>query len=1181
MPSKNKKVSKTPKVKKLSNPFSTGGGGVNFENRVQASFAVLMLAGGVSPCTRAWPIKAIHLQAKHLGVETDDVVVEAHEPNAGRKSRLLAQIKHDVAFTIGNSTFSEVITAAWKDFSKNLSHGYDALALITGPLSGADLELRTLLEWARTSPTSGDFFKKVGRSNFSSANKQSKLKAVLHHLKAANGGVAVDEDTAWKFLKAFHVLQYDLDIAGGVNRAFLTCIISQFGTVGSEGTWAQLIEAVRDINQNAGTVDMKTLPVELVEAFQSRAAVTISRELLPPQSLPSATRPTDADNPVIAIAQLVGSWSEGSGADQEYVSELAGEPYEQFTRKLSVELNNPGTVLRHKRGIWSVRDRGECWEIGGPHVYDRHLDIVQTHATQALLQDDTSLLAEDMAAGSGERADGYSQQLRSAFADTLALMTTRSAALTRCRQDMVHSIPQVVVAQTMRSGGWLRIASIDRDLAVLAEAAPEAFLDSVASWIRRGDTFQELFSRERGGIFARTFSTGLLWGLETLAWSSDFLGRVTLILGNLDALDPGGQWTNRPLESLTSIFLPWHPQTAASLEVRTSSLRALGREHPETAWAVYVAALPGVTQTTSGTHRPKWQDFGAVEVPQVTRREYIEEIGRYTESLLGLAASKPEHLADLAEHLPNLPQEAFSQAIKLIGEHIGLLRESGRIYKVWGVLKDTARKHTSFASADWAISSGSVAQIESLASRLQPEDPSVRYQDRFGTSDPLTYDRDTTWQERQKKIESLQEQAVREIWEIGGLPAVVSFALMVERPRLVGVGLAKVDGATVPLADLQSWARSDSQKLVDLLMGYATQNFAIRNGVWLDFLGLAHWAPEASAPLLTALPFSRRTWDIVEGLLGDNDGLYWKAVGIGLVDTKRDTHYAVRKLLEHNRPEAAVDALHSYMVRFDALDTKDATKALLALAKAGKTLGGIDSYEVEALIKRLQDASDIKPHDLEKIEWEYLDLLVQRAGETFPKTLEQRLADDPEFYLGVLSRIYRAKGEPSKEPTEQERRSASAAHRLLLSWRTPPGQKIADGFSAPDFNKWFEMFVEKAIARGYLDIGLSKLGQVLIHVPADRSGFWIDRAVAAELDASEYDPLRSGYRTGLFNARGAHWVDPTGAPERALADKYRLQAEVAELEGFIRLAACVRTLAKDYEQQAGSVAERFGLDADS
>ncbi|WP_177323563.1 hypothetical protein [Pseudomonas sp. GM55] len=36
-------------LKAQSNPFSTGGGGVNFETRVQAAFAVALLAGWLAP----------------------------------------------------------------------------------------------------------------------------------------------------------------------------------------------------------------------------------------------------------------------------------------------------------------------------------------------------------------------------------------------------------------------------------------------------------------------------------------------------------------------------------------------------------------------------------------------------------------------------------------------------------------------------------------------------------------------------------------------------------------------------------------------------------------------------------------------------------------------------------------------------------------------------------------------------------------------------------------------------------------------------------------------------------------------------------------------------------------------------------------------------------------------------
>ena len=63
------------KRKILSNPFSTGGGGIHFEAHVQASYVALMLTGGHAPCLPCWPITEIKLQGKIDGFDTDDLVV--------------------------------------------------------------------------------------------------------------------------------------------------------------------------------------------------------------------------------------------------------------------------------------------------------------------------------------------------------------------------------------------------------------------------------------------------------------------------------------------------------------------------------------------------------------------------------------------------------------------------------------------------------------------------------------------------------------------------------------------------------------------------------------------------------------------------------------------------------------------------------------------------------------------------------------------------------------------------------------------------------------------------------------------------------------------------------------------------------------------------------------------------
>ena len=104
------------KPKQLRNSFSTGGGGINFETRVQTAFTVLMLTGGFAPCLPTWPVKKIKLQGKYTGYETDDLIVFVENADGKKTGKLLGQVKHTIKITEGDKVFGEVIQAAWRDF---------------------------------------------------------------------------------------------------------------------------------------------------------------------------------------------------------------------------------------------------------------------------------------------------------------------------------------------------------------------------------------------------------------------------------------------------------------------------------------------------------------------------------------------------------------------------------------------------------------------------------------------------------------------------------------------------------------------------------------------------------------------------------------------------------------------------------------------------------------------------------------------------------------------------------------------------------------------------------------------------------------------------------------------------------------------------------------------------------
>lgn len=312
----------------LSNPFSTGGGGTNFENQVQSAFVVLMLTGGVVPCLRPWPIKKIKLQGKYEGYNTDDFIAFVEEKGGGQKAKLLAQIKHSVAITEGDKTFAQVIQAAWNDFqnSECFDPRTDVIALITGPLSAHDIEnARIVLERARHSENADEFFTKTSRAKFSSNEQREKLDAFRSQLKKANCGMDIGTEQVWRFLKSFHLLGYDLDIESGVTLSLLNSHISQFDCGDISALWAKVSKHVASSNQNAGTISRDTISDEIMAALSKRVSIVqIPERLLKKAKTREKTSVYPAADKANALmyATLLGSWSDKSEGDMDAIQKL-------------------------------------------------------------------------------------------------------------------------------------------------------------------------------------------------------------------------------------------------------------------------------------------------------------------------------------------------------------------------------------------------------------------------------------------------------------------------------------------------------------------------------------------------------------------------------------------------------------------------------------------------------------------------------------------------------------------------------------------------------------------------------------------------------------------------------------------------------------------------------------------
>ena len=270
-------------IKQQSNPFSTGGGGVNFETRVQAAFALSLLTKSCVPClSQDMRARELKFQNKYDGVNTDDFVLVASD-KASNKSQIFAQIKHQITISeSAESMFAEVMNSAWKDF-KNTDFNIenDSIALITGPLPKLDVNnALPILEWAKYSSSSADFIKKSKTKGFTSEEKVKKLNIFRAQLSNANEGNEITDDELWCFLKSFQIISFDLDAKSSVVANLLCSLIKCYSEESPSLVFSKLITCVQDFNQNAGVLTQDNAPEDVKLLFESSSKVSFENDFL-------------------------------------------------------------------------------------------------------------------------------------------------------------------------------------------------------------------------------------------------------------------------------------------------------------------------------------------------------------------------------------------------------------------------------------------------------------------------------------------------------------------------------------------------------------------------------------------------------------------------------------------------------------------------------------------------------------------------------------------------------------------------------------------------------------------------------------------------------------------------------------------------------------------------------------
>ena len=684
--------------------------------------------------------------------------------------------------------------------------------------------------------------------------------------------------------------------------------------------------------------------------------------------------------------------------------------------------------------------------------------------------------------------------------------------------------------------------------------------------------FLEFFAEEGDAFFGGSFVTGLLWAMESLAWSGDYLIRVCSILANLSSVDPGGQWSNRPANSLVTILLPWLPQTVGDSNKRYSALQAIARDHTDVAWKLLLDLLPKRHSTSSHTHRPKWRNF----IPEdwkdgVTVRQYWKDVAFYANLALELAGNDPARLVELISFYFELPPKIsnFAEALRerLQSDAILALPEDQRL-EIWTKLTTKTINHRKYADSDaWSVPEDALKDLDAVADKIKPEEPEIRHKRLFSGRDMDLYDESGNWEEQRSRLLQRRIEALREILDRGGIDNLRSFWRSVEAPHEVG----NAYGADAERADdtqiLPTLLESEIEADLRFSVSYIWRRFFINQWAWVDSIDRSSWSSPAKAKFFAALPFVNEIWERVTIELSGTESEYWTRAQ---VHPDRDhlerIEFAIVQLIKNGRSDSAIECFW-----IGNLWGGEYSELGLQALETFSEENHIDTHTIEELFNHLQRDETIDENRLADMEVKFLGLL-NRFGSAQPRTLYRHLAERPNFFCDVIRMIYRSTQEvddmSDKEPEIEEdtRRIAERAYRLLMDWDHPPGLQPDGTFDAERLYQWVKKVKAKCIETGHWDVASTKIGEVLFYAPRDMNGLWLE-SVCELLDSKEDPDYRRGLEIRIFNSRGVYGFSG-GKEEVELAEKWERVADHADSKGFSRLATTLRELAKSYREEA-------------
>ena len=857
---------------------------------------------------------------------------------------------------------------------------------------------------------------------------------------------------------------------------------------------------------------------------------------------------------------LFGQWDESKDGDKQIVTELTASSYESVELQAIALVSSIDAPIEHVGTHWRLISPEESWQLVAPRLAKSDIDRFAEIAIRVLSTLDPKFELKPnqryMANVVGKESP-YSESLVSGISRALALLGVYPEAVSNVPQ--VENVAFMVVSEILGEGkSWATWATLSSNLSTLAEAAPNAFLESVEDALNTDpDIFRGLLVQDENILLSGAPHAGLLWALERVAWSEQHFPRVVEILARLSEVDLGGSVSNRPVESLRTLFLSWIKFSEATDEARLAALERLVSYHSDVAWNLLIELATSRNDHVMERDPPNWRPWCQDGKPIQTvggRNAYLQSLFPL---LIGAAAKCPNRWAKLVDNLPDYPSEIRAEMLQCLKSMAPEFASHKRRDELRDRIRRELHTYRKYKDDSWRISDAESQMLHEIYLLLEPSD--------VGSALGWMFDEETVPPpdfQKDPNIESLigiddfddlnnaRRQAIRSAYGKGCDDALIELIHHTSKPKNVGFAAGHELAIEIVVGLVSEYLVTESDQHFEFAKGLLW-SLATRTG----WDGLDAVLRDCRQPLkahgiaavyLAAQPADKSVWERLSREEASVQWEYWRVFQPFLAEPRdADTmQFVTKMLMVHGRESEMLNLLS--MTQLEAgflIAFLERLPRNLSRKRDGLTRISGKGYAIAQLFDQLDASPEVDDSVIAGLEIPYLWIFRDVRKDL---AIGREVLKNPRNFADLISMLFKRSDCTSESTMSDEavERNVRLAYQILQNVRAIPGIRSGGSVDFEELVNWVLEARRICEERDRGVIGDEQIGEVLANSPTGSDGIWPCEPVRDLLENVRSTELVRGIVTGRVNQRGAtsRRAGEGGDQERELVDSYRSDA---------------------------------------